>query len=77
MNEYGLYAVAYAVFLLLFFSLKSYRIRKWLGIALVALGFASILCCRLSSLASIRVSHSTNAVGIGATLFFSRARYAA
>ncbi|UVM51040.1 hypothetical protein LOY38_02895 [Pseudomonas sp. B21-015] len=42
MNEYGLYAVAYAVFLLLFFSLKSYRIRKWLGIALVALGFASI-----------------------------------
>lgn len=38
MNEYGLYAMAYAVFLLLFFYLKSYRIRKWLGIALVALG---------------------------------------
>lgn len=42
MNEYGLYAMAYAVFLLLFFYLKSYRIRKWLGIALVALGGASI-----------------------------------
>ena len=55
MNEYGLYAMAYAVFLLLFFYLKSYRIRKWLGIALVALGGGGrvFLCCRLSSLASI------------------------
>ncbi|WP_420232322.1 hypothetical protein ACN079_25275 [Pseudomonas sp. ABY48] len=42
MNEYGLYALAYAVFLLLFFYMKSYGLRKWLGIALVVMGFASI-----------------------------------
>lgn len=40
MSEYGLYAGAYAVFLLLFFYLKSYRLRKWLGITLVASGAA-------------------------------------
>lgn len=33
MNEYGLYALAYAVFLLLFFYMKSYDLRKWLGIS--------------------------------------------
>jgi|GEM_PF-2105992 len=42
MSEYGLYAGAYAVFLLFFFYLKSYRLRKWLGITLFVLGFMSI-----------------------------------
>ncbi|MCQ6257381.1 hypothetical protein [Pseudomonas sp. Q11] len=77
MNEFGLYALAYAVFLLLFFYMKSYGLRKWLGIALVALGFASIFT--LPSFISgfdLGIA-STSAIGIGAALFFSRARYMA
>ncbi|QXH95901.1 hypothetical protein HU749_005830 [Pseudomonas ogarae] len=77
MNEYGLYALAYAVFLLLFFYMKSYGLRKWLGIALVVMGFASILM--LPSFISgfdLGIA-STSAIGIGAALFFSRARYVA
>lgn len=56
MSEYGLYALAYAVFLLLFFYMKSYDLRKWLGITLLALGFASILRCHPSSRALMWVS---------------------
>lgn len=77
MNEYGLYALAYAVFLLLFFYMKSYDLRKWLGIALVVLGFASIFM--LPSFISgfdLGIA-STSVIGIGAALFFSRARYVA
>ncbi|AVU74217.1 MULTISPECIES: hypothetical protein [Pseudomonas] len=77
MNEFGLYALAYVVFLLLFFYMKSYGLRKWLGIALVALGFASIFT--LPSFVSgfdLGIA-STSAIGIGAALFFSRARYVA
>jgi hypothetical protein len=77
MNEYGLYALAYAMFLLLFFYMKSYDLRKWLGIALVVLGFASIFM--LPSFISgfdLGIA-STSAIGIGAALFFSRARYMA
>jgi hypothetical protein len=77
MNEYGLYAGAYAVFLLLFFYLKSYDLRKWLGIALVALGLVSIFMLPPFiadfdlGIASIYV------IGSGAALFFSRTRYVA
>ena len=77
MNEYGLYALAYAVFLLLFFYMKSYGLRKWLGIALVALGFASIFALP-SFIAGFDLGIvSTSAIGIGAALFFSRGRYVA
>ncbi|SCW96503.1 hypothetical protein [Pseudomonas sp. NFACC05-1] len=77
MNEYGLYALAYAVFLLLFFYMKSYGLRKWLGIALVALGFASIFALP-SFISGFDLGIvSTSAIGIGAALFFSRARYMA
>ena len=76
MNEYGLYAVAYAVFLLLFFYLKSCGLRKWLGIALVALGVASIFMLPPFIAGFDLGIVSTNAIGIGATLFFSRSRYA-
>ncbi|WP_458128405.1 hypothetical protein [Pseudomonas sp. Z2-11] len=75
MNEYGLYALAYAVFLLLFFYMKTYGLRKWLGIALVVLGFASIFALPpLISGVDLGIV-STSAIGIGAALFFSRARY--
>ncbi|MBU6956558.1 hypothetical protein KRR23_02185 [Pseudomonas sp. CVAP len=75
MSEYGLYAGAYAVFLLLFFYLKSYRLRKWLGITLLALGFMSIFMLPPFIAGFDLGIVSTNAIGIGAGLFFSRARY--
>lgn len=77
MNEYGLYAVVYAVFLLLFFYLKSYGLRKWLGIALVALGFSSIFMLPPFIAGFDLGIVSTNAIALGAALFFSRTRYAA
>lgn len=75
MNEYGLYALAYAVFLLLFFYMKAYGLRKWLGIALVVLGFASIFALPPLIFGIDLGIVSTSAIGIGAALFFSRARY--
>lgn len=77
MNEYGLYAIAYAVFLLVFFYLKSCELRKWLGIALVVLGLASIFMLPPFIAGFDLGIASTNAIAIGAALFFSRARYAA
>lgn len=75
MSEYGLYAGAYAVFLLFFFYLKSYRLRKWLGIILLALGFMSIFMLP-PFIAGFDVGiASIYAVGSGTALFFSRARY--
>ncbi|EPJ86625.1 MULTISPECIES: hypothetical protein [Pseudomonas] len=75
MSEYGLYALAYAVFLLLFFYMKSYDLRKWFGITLLALGFASIFALP-SFISGFDVGiASTSAIAIGAALFFSRARY--
>ncbi|MBT2295266.1 hypothetical protein [Pseudomonas fluorescens] len=77
MNDYGLYALAYAVFLLLFFYMKPYGLRQWLGIALVALGFASIFALP-SFISGFDLGIvSTSAIGIGAALFFSRGRYKA
>jgi hypothetical protein len=77
MNEYGLYGLAYAVFLLLFFCLRPYSLRKWLGIALVALGFASIFMLPPFIAGFDLGIASTSAIGLGAALFFSRARYTA
>lgn len=75
MSEYGLYAGAYAVFLLLFFYLKSYRLRKWLGITLLALGFMSIFMLPPFIAGFDLGIASIYAVGSGTALFFSRARY--
>jgi len=76
MSEYGLFAVAYAVFLLLFFYLKPYGLRKWLGIALVVLGFSSIFMLPPFINGFDVGIVSINAVATGSALFFSRARYA-
>ncbi|KAB0508098.1 MULTISPECIES: hypothetical protein [Pseudomonas] len=75
MSLYSQYALAGLGIVLLYTCIRSYVLRKWLGVALVGLGFGVIFVLP-PYIGSIDVGIFAIAiVGAGASMFFNRSKY--
>ncbi|MGG7646791.1 hypothetical protein ACQ4OB_01975 [Pseudomonas sp. ES4] len=75
MSLYIQYALAGVGMLLLYSCVRSYVLRKWLGIALVGLGFC-VMFVLPPYIGSIDVGiFAIAVVGAGASMFFNRRKY--
>lgn len=75
MSLYSQYALACVGMVLLYTCVRSYALRKWLGIALVGLGFGVIFVFP-PYIGSIDVGiFAIAVVGAGSSMFFNRSKY--
>jgi hypothetical protein len=75
MSLYIQYALAGVGMLLLYSCVRSYVLRKWLGIALVGLGFC-VMFVLPPYMGSIDVGiFAIAVVGAGSSMFFNRRKY--
>ena len=75
MSLYSQYALACVGMMLLYTCVRNYALRKWLGIALVGLGFGVMLVLP-PYIGSIDVGiFAIAVVGAGSSMFFNRSKY--
>ncbi|APV40788.1 hypothetical protein PFAS1_16055 [Pseudomonas frederiksbergensis] len=75
MSLYIQYALAGVGMLLLYTCVRSYVLRKWLGIALVGVGFC-VMFVLPPYIGSIDVGiFAIAVVGAGSSMFFNRSKY--
>ena len=75
MSLYIQYALAGVGMLLLYSCVRSYVLRKWLGIALVGVGFC-VMFVLPPYIGSIDVGiFAIAVVGAGSSMFFNRSKY--
>ncbi|WPN58962.1 hypothetical protein [Pseudomonas sp. P9_31] len=75
MNLYSQYALACVGMMLLYICVRRYVLRKWLGIALVGLGFG-VMFVLPPYIVGIDVGiFAIAVVGAGSSMFFNRSKY--